>query len=93
MIVWGLFVGNPPVNSQDYLDVLSNQFHPMVQAMFPERNAIFQNDNAPIHMARTVKEWQEEHSDFENLVWLPQSPNLSVIKQLQVRNHFHPHRF
>ena len=81
------------INSQDYLDVISNPVLPMamVQAMFPEGNTIFQDDNAPIHMARIVKEWHEEHSDFENLVWPPQFPNLDVIEQLQVRSQFQPH--
>ena len=43
------------INSRDYLEILSNQVHPMVQAMFPEGNAIFQDNNAPIHIARIVK--------------------------------------
>ena len=36
------------INSQDKLEIFSNQVHLMVQVMFLERNAIFQDDNSPI---------------------------------------------
>ena len=45
------------INRRDYLQILSDQVHPMAQALFPEGNSIFQNDDAPIHTARIVKEW------------------------------------
>ena len=44
------------INSQDYLEILSNQIHSMVQVMFPEGNVFFQDDYSPIHTARIVKE-------------------------------------
>ena len=34
----------------------------MVVKLFLERNAIFHNDNAPIHTVKIVSEWHEEHS-------------------------------
>ena len=43
----------------------------MVQVMFPEENAIFQDNNALINMTRIVKEWDEEHSNGEHLARLP----------------------
>ena len=58
------------INSRDYLGILGNQVHPIVQALFPEGNAIFQDDNAPIHTARIVKKSHEEHSnEVEHLIW------------------------
>ena len=98
-MIWGLFVGNPilslhgQINNQDYLEILSNQVHPIVQVMSPERNAIFQDDNAPIHTARFVEEQSDE---VEHLVWPPQSPNLNIIEhlwpvlELQIRSQFPP---
>ena len=40
---------------------LGDQVHPMVQALFPEENVIFQDDNTLIHAARIIKEWHKKH--------------------------------
>jgi hypothetical protein len=33
----------------------------MIQTLFPNNGAVFQDDNAPIHTAGTVQSWCEEH--------------------------------
>jgi hypothetical protein len=40
---------------------LGNQLHPLIQTLFPNNGADFQDDSAPIHTARTVQSWIEEH--------------------------------
>ena len=55
----------------------------MVAELFPEGNAIFPNDNIPIHTAKIVLKRHEEHSsEVELLIWLPQSPDLNIIENL-----------
>jgi hypothetical protein len=71
------------INSRDYLGILEDQVHPMVISLFTEGNAIFQDNNAPIHIARIVKKWHDEYSnEVEHLIWLPQLPDLNIIKHL-----------
>jgi len=42
---------NGQITASDYMDILGNQVHPMVQ-MFPNNDAVFQDDILPIHTAR-----------------------------------------
>ena len=54
---------------------MSDQVHPIRQALFPEGNTIFKYDNASIHAARIVKEWNEQQcNEVEHFVWPAQSP-------------------
>ena len=39
------------INSKNYLSILGDHVHPMFQALFPDSDGIFQDDNAPIHTA------------------------------------------
>jgi len=58
------------------VDILSTQVHPVVQMLFPHDDAIFQDDNLPIHAARSVHSWFEEHEDaLQHLPWRAQSPD------------------
>lgn len=53
----------------------------MMHAIFPDGDGIFQDDNAPIHTAKVIKTWYENHGDdFEHLVWPAQSPDLNIIE-------------
>lgn len=57
----------------------SDQVHPMFPELSLEGNAIFQVDNVPIHTARIIKEWHEEHSNkVEPLIWPLQSPDFII---------------
>jgi len=65
--------------------------------LFPNNDTIFQGGNLPIHTARNVHSWFEEHEDLlQHLLWLAQLPTLNIIEPLwsvlesRVRNRFPP---
>jgi hypothetical protein len=37
------------ITAREYMDRLVNQVHHMIQTLFPNNNAVFQDDNDPIH--------------------------------------------
>jgi hypothetical protein len=49
------------ITAREYVNSLDNQVHPMIQSLFPNNDALFQNDSASIHTAWTVQSWFEEH--------------------------------
>ena len=42
------------INSKDYLNILGNHVHSMVQTLFPDSDVFFQDDDAPIRTADVV---------------------------------------
>jgi hypothetical protein len=47
--------------AKEYVDKLGNQVHRMMQTLFSNNDAVFPDDNTPIHTAGTVQSWFEEH--------------------------------
>jgi hypothetical protein len=43
------------ITAREYVDRLCNQVLPMIQTLFPNNAAVFQDDSAPIHTAGTVR--------------------------------------
>jgi hypothetical protein len=43
------------ITAREYVDRRGNQVHPMIQTLFPNNDAVFQDDSAPIHIAGTVQ--------------------------------------
>jgi hypothetical protein len=65
------------------VDRLDNQVYPMIQTLFPNSDTVFQDDSAPIHTARTVQSWFEEHEgELQHLLWLAYSPDLNITQPL-----------
>jgi hypothetical protein len=74
---------NGRITAIDYVDTLGHQVRPMVQMLLPNNDAIFKDDNSPIHTARSVPSWFEEHGDaLQQLPWPEQSPELNIVEPL-----------
>jgi hypothetical protein len=43
------------ITTVEYMDRLGNQVHPMIQTLFLNNDAVFQEEYAPIHTAGTVQ--------------------------------------
>jgi hypothetical protein len=65
-------------------DILTNIVAPINQTMFQSRPWIFQQDSVPVHKAKTMQQWLENHvpefiiSDH----WLSASPNLTPLQNV-----------
>jgi hypothetical protein len=74
---------NGQIAASDYVEILGNQVRPVVQMFLPNNDAVFQEDIPPMHTARSVRSWFEEHEDaLQHLLWPAQSPSLNIIEQL-----------
>jgi hypothetical protein len=71
------------ITAREYVDMLGNQVHPMIQMLFLNNYVVFQKDSAPIHTAGTVQSWFEEHEDeLQHFPWPAQLPDLKFIEPL-----------
>jgi hypothetical protein len=43
------------ITAREYVNRLGDQAHPIIQALFPNNDAVFQVNNAPINTAETVQ--------------------------------------
>jgi hypothetical protein len=73
------------ITATEYVDKLGYQMHPITQTLFPNNDAVFQDDNAPTHTAGTVQSRFEQHAgELQYLLWPPQSPDLNITEPLLV---------
>ncbi|GBL85036.1 Transposable element Tc1 transposase [Araneus ventricosus] len=79
----GPVVVEQTMKAANYLNIIADQLHPYMAFVFPTRNGIFQQDNAPCHKAWIVLEWFEEDTDeFHLMSWLPNSPDLNPMEHI-----------
>ncbi len=71
------------ITASDYVDILCSLVHPVVQVLFPNNDAVFQDDDSPIHTARSVQSWFVENEDaLLHHLWLAQTSNLKIVEPL-----------
>jgi hypothetical protein len=69
------------ITANEQVDRLGNQVHSMFQKLYPNNDAVLQDDNAPIHTDGTVQSWFEEHEEeLQYFPWPTQSPYLNIIE-------------
>jgi transposase len=95
LMVWGTFAGNVKgpflifdgingkVTAQYYLEQMQGVLPKFMEYIADtlDVDAIFMQDNAPIHKAEIVKNWLQEQ-DFAVMDWPPYSPDLNPIEQV-----------
>ena len=57
IIIGPFFFDESTVDHDNYLDMLQNFFYPVLQKKNLTGKAIFQQDGAPAHFAKTVRSW------------------------------------
>jgi hypothetical protein len=70
---------NVNINVQKYIEIIDNHIWPVVAAHFPSNEYVFQDDNAPVHRARSVKEFMEREN-IPTMEWPAQSPDFNIIE-------------
>ena len=72
---------NGNINAEKYQEILDDNLWPVIVRHFPAENYIFQQDNAPVHRARTTQEFLHRNN-VTTMSWPAQSPDLNIIKNL-----------
>ena len=66
------------IDPNKYIDIPENNLWPVIARHFPANNYVFQDDNAPVHRARTIVEYKLRNKI--KTLWPAQSPDLNKIE-------------
>jgi hypothetical protein len=68
-----------------YISFLEDNIWPVIVRHFPENDYLFQDDNAPVHRARSTKEYvTNKDTSIKNkyMSWPVQSLDINVIENI-----------
>lgn len=72
---------NGNINAEKYQDILEENLWPVIARHFPRGGYFFQDDNAPVHRARSTQEYIARNG-INCLSWPAQSPDINIIENL-----------
>ncbi|CAK9806319.1 Transposable element Tc3 transposase [Anthophora plagiata] len=90
VMIWGAFSSygklklcfiNGKINSERYVDMLDGALIPFLEDTVGEREFIFQQDNAAIHVSKYSREWFKTR-DIPLIEWPACSPDMNPIENL-----------
>ena len=67
------------INAIKYQDILEDHLWPVNAQYFPQGRYIFQDDNAPVHRARSTVAYKTQNH-ITSLTWSAQSPGPAATK-------------
>lgn len=88
LMIWGcityhgvgtLCVVNGNINAEKYIEIINNNLWPVVARHFHDGRYIYQDDNAPVHRARIVREFIDREG-IPTMEWPAQSPDINIIE-------------
>jgi hypothetical protein len=70
---------NGNINAAKYIEILEDNLWPVIVRHYPEEKYIFQDDNAPLHRARSVQYYKTQNN-INGMFWPAQSPDANIIE-------------
>jgi hypothetical protein len=68
------------INANKYISILEDNIWPVIVRHFPGNDYLFQDDNAPVHRARSTKEYLAR-THLKNMSWPAQSSDPDIVLQ------------
>ena len=90
MMIWGCVtydgVGtltpvHGTIDAEAYIKILDDNLWPVIAKNFAAKPYVFQDDNAPVHRARSVMTYMAENR-VNTTTWPAQSPDLNIIENV-----------
>ena len=72
-------VGN--INATKYQEILDEHLWPLIARHFPGGDNFFQDDNTPVHRARSAQDFVAQN-EINGMSWPTQSPDINVIENV-----------